>query len=88
MEGGEAIHEGKGNELSRNGGNQGLAQLYGGIDSLPTTFIIDRDGRIASEHNGLVSRSSYETEIVRLLKARSKGMVGLSARSGGATGSD
>jgi peroxiredoxin len=44
--------------------------LFGGVDSLPTTFIIDRDGEIASERDGLVSKSNYETEIARLLEAR------------------
>jgi cytochrome c biogenesis protein CcmG/thiol:disulfide interchange protein DsbE len=51
-------------------GNEAVGQLYGGIDSLPTTFIINRHGEIASEHNGLVSKSNYETEIVRLIEAR------------------
>ena len=48
-------------------GTETMAQLYGGIGSLPTTFIIDRDGKIASIHTGLVSRESYEREIKELL---------------------
>jgi hypothetical protein len=28
-------------------GNDRLAELYGGVDSLPSTFLIDRKGRIA-----------------------------------------
>jgi peroxiredoxin len=48
-------------------GNDQLAELYGGILSLPTTFIVDRDGRIAAVHVGLVSKSKYESEILRLL---------------------
>jgi cytochrome c biogenesis protein CcmG/thiol:disulfide interchange protein DsbE len=51
-------------------GNERVAQLYGGIDSLPTTFIIGRNGEIASEHNGLVGRNNYEAEILRLLEIR------------------
>ncbi len=48
-------------------GTESMAQLYGGISSLPTTFIIDRNGKIASIHTGLVSRESYEREIEELL---------------------
>jgi peroxiredoxin len=48
-------------------GNDIIAQLYGGVDSLPTTFLIDRAGKIASVHVGLVSKGDYEGEIVHLL---------------------
>lgn len=52
-------------------GNEQVSQLYGGVESLPTTFLIDRDGRIASVHVGLVSKSDYEHEIEQLLSAPS-----------------
>ena len=48
-------------------GNDNVAELWGGIDSLPTTFLIDRDGGIAFTHVGLVSKSEYQAEIVRLI---------------------
>ncbi len=48
-------------------GDDRVAQLYGGIDSLPSTFLIDRDGRIASTHLGLVSKRDYEAEILQLI---------------------
>jgi peroxiredoxin len=48
-------------------GNDRVAQLYGGIDSLPSTFLIDRKGRIASIHLGIVSKSDYEAEILKLI---------------------
>ena len=48
-------------------GDDSVAELYGGIDSLPTTFLIDRDGGIASTHVGLVSKSEYQAEIVQLI---------------------
>lgn len=48
-------------------GNDSIAELYGGIDSLPTTFLIDRDGGIASTHVGLVSKNEYQAEIVHLI---------------------
>lgn len=53
------------------GGNDSVVQLYGGVDSLPTTFIIDAEGKIASTHIGLVSKSVYENEIEQLLSGRS-----------------
>ena len=61
-------------------GNDKLAESYGGVESLPTTFIIDRDGTIAAEHQGLVSKDDYEKEIVRLLDKR--------AARGGSDGAD
>jgi len=51
-------------------GNDSVAELYGGIDSLPTTFLIDGDGEIASTHVGLVSKSEYQAEIVHLIASR------------------
>jgi cytochrome c biogenesis protein CcmG/thiol:disulfide interchange protein DsbE len=48
-------------------GTDQTAQLYGGVDSLPTTFLIDKDGKIASVHVGLVSKSEYQNEIEKLL---------------------
>lgn len=48
-------------------GDDTVAQLYGGVDALPTTFLIDREGRIASVHVGLVSKSRYERDLAELL---------------------
>jgi peroxiredoxin len=48
-------------------GNDSVGDLYGGIESLPTTFVIDRDGRVAAAHKGLISKSEYENEIQQLL---------------------
>ncbi|MBZ5577250.1 MAG: TlpA family protein disulfide reductase [Acidobacteriia bacterium] len=48
-------------------GTDALAQRYGDIRSLPTTFLIDREGKIAARHVGLVSKSAYESEIGSLL---------------------
>ena len=50
-------------------GTEEISAQYGGVDSLPTTFIIDRAGRIAATHIGLVSKSEYENDIVHLLDA-------------------
>ena len=50
-------------------GTEQVAQLYGEVDSLPTTFMIDREGRIATVHIGLVSKSEYIHDIDDLLQA-------------------
>jgi peroxiredoxin len=47
--------------------NEDLSGKYGGIENLPTTFVIDRQGRIAAAHVGLVSKSRYENDIRNLL---------------------
>jgi peroxiredoxin len=49
-------------------GTDSTAQMYGGVESLPTTFIIDASGKIAATHVGLVSKSEYENQIVHLLE--------------------
>jgi peroxiredoxin len=48
-------------------GNEEVNQRYGGIEALPTTLVIGRDGKIAYLHAGLVSRREYEKEILQLL---------------------
>jgi peroxiredoxin len=58
-------------------GDDSVAQIYGGVDSLPTSFLIDRDGRIAATHVGLVSKSRYENELQQLF--------GISANASGAS---
>lgn len=50
-------------------GNDSVSQLFGSIESLPTTIVIDREGRIASMHIGLVAKSTYQKEIEKLLEA-------------------
>jgi cytochrome c biogenesis protein CcmG, thiol:disulfide interchange protein DsbE len=52
-------------------GSQNIAQEYGGILGLPTTFLIGRDGRIREKYSGLVDLSKVEREIVTLLRAGS-----------------
>ncbi len=48
-------------------GNDQVSKSYGDVESLPTTFIIDRDGRIAFVHMGLVGKDTHEKEIRSLL---------------------
>jgi cytochrome c biogenesis protein CcmG/thiol:disulfide interchange protein DsbE len=52
-------------------GTDSVGQLYGGVDSLPTTFIIDRDGKFAfSPHVGLAGKDEYRNEIESLLGSK------------------
>lgn len=48
-------------------GNDDIARAYGGLESLPTTLLIDKQGRIAAAHAGLISKSVYEAEIQAVL---------------------
>jgi peroxiredoxin len=55
-------------------GNDSVGELYGGIDSLPTTFIIDREGRFAfPPHVGLAGKNEYLSEIQNLLGVNGQG---------------
>ncbi len=48
-------------------GNPDLAKLYG-VDSMPMTLLIDRNGEIAASHVGMVEKNAFEGEIQILLK--------------------
>jgi peroxiredoxin len=49
-------------------GDEATAQKYGGVDALPTTLLIDREGRIASTHVGLTAKKIFEDGIDELLR--------------------
>ena len=49
-------------------GNDAVAQLYGGVDALPTTFLVDREGKIAATHVGLNNKDDFENGIKKLLE--------------------
>ena len=48
-------------------GDEDVYARFGGIFGLPTTFIVDRRGRIHAHHLGLVSREIFENDIKSLL---------------------
>jgi peroxiredoxin len=50
-------------------GNDQVADAYGGVAALPTTFLIDRAGKIAAKHEGLRSRKEFEDGVEELLQA-------------------
>jgi peroxiredoxin len=62
-------------------GNDTTAQLYGGVDALPTTFLIDRGGKIAAVHVGLASKKDFEDGIEQLLQAPTGGGITRAALS-------
>ena len=48
-------------------GNQELATKYGGLTSLPMTLLIDRSGKIAESHAGMMNKDAFENKIKALL---------------------
>jgi peroxiredoxin len=52
-------------------GNDTTAEMYGNVESLPETFLIDREGKIAAVHVGLASRKVFEDEVAQLLDSKS-----------------
>ena len=47
-------------------GNEALAKQYA-VEAMPVTLLIDREGKIAATHVGLVTKTDYQTEIETLL---------------------
>jgi thiol-disulfide isomerase/thioredoxin len=45
-----------------------VTQQYGGVDGIPTSFVINKDGDIVDKHVGLVDKSEYTDLINKLLK--------------------
>lgn len=60
-------------------GTPEIGELYGGVESLPTTFMIDREGRIAQVHVGLVGKREYQDDIDRLLGGAGAARAGMGA---------
>ncbi len=48
-------------------GTDEVGAAFGGVEVLPTTFIIDRQGRIVDTHFGLTSKDEIENAIKALL---------------------
>jgi arginine utilization protein RocB len=48
-------------------GNDKVGDAYGGVEGLPTTFYIGRDGKVLSAVSGLVSHSEIEDNIKKAL---------------------
>jgi thiol-disulfide isomerase/thioredoxin len=48
-------------------GKEAVGEQYGGVNVLPTTFFIDRDGKIVAREFGLQSRSLFVDDIKKSL---------------------
>lgn len=48
-------------------GTDDIALKYGGIQGIPTTFVIDRKGKIVSKFEGFRPKDVFESEIKKLL---------------------
>ncbi len=48
-------------------GNEKVSDQYGGVEGLPTTFYIDRNGKIVGYVQGLVSHSEIEDNVKKAL---------------------
>jgi peroxiredoxin len=64
-------------------GDDGLAKLYG-VEQMPVTLLIDRDGKIADVHTGMVDKDAFEGEIQRcsetapkVLQDEERAMIGM-----------
>jgi peroxiredoxin len=53
-------------------GNDQTSEMYGGVESLPTTFLIDREGKIAVVHVGLTSKKDIQDGVEQLLQPAPK----------------
>ena len=51
-------------------GTEARLDAFGRINGLPTSFLIDREGRIHSRHQGLLGLNEIENELPRLLTAK------------------
>jgi len=49
-----------------------VAKLYGGVQELPMTLLIDRDGKVADTHVGMVDKNVFENEIRTLLESANR----------------
>jgi thiol-disulfide isomerase/thioredoxin len=48
-------------------GSDKLSEEYGGVDALPTTFVLDTNGRVVQKHMGVYPEEVYDGEIRSLL---------------------
>lgn len=49
-------------------GDETVVNAFGGVEGIPTTFIIDRKGQIVRKHVGYADKSEFEAEIKPLLQ--------------------
>ncbi len=49
-------------------GDDAAVTAFGGVEALPTTFLIDRDGQVRDRKVGMVEKEDYEKRILAVLK--------------------
>jgi len=49
-------------------GTMEIVQHYGGIEGIPTTFIVDKKGNIVDRQTGMLTKAMLEQKIIFLLK--------------------
>ena len=49
-------------------GDDAVGAAFGGVEALPTTFLIDRDGQVRDKKLGMAAKEDYEKLIVAVLK--------------------
>jgi peroxiredoxin len=49
-------------------GTRTITQAYGGIDGIPTTFIVDKDGYIVEHQVGMLTKTALEKALKKYLK--------------------
>lgn len=57
-------------------GDERLAELFGGIMSLPTMFLIGRDGRVYAKHLGALDPPALDAEVRMLLASSPQAAAG------------
>ena len=48
-------------------GNESVVTAFGGIDAIPATFIIDRQGNLIERHVGYLSKDEFEKKLKDIL---------------------
>jgi len=46
---------------------QEVTKAYGGVDAIPTSFVVDKAGKIVDSHVGLVPKGDFTSVIDKLL---------------------
>jgi thiol-disulfide isomerase/thioredoxin len=50
--------------------NDQVSKAYGGIDYLPTSYYVGRDGKVVREVGGIISQNEIEADIQKILATR------------------
>ena len=48
-------------------GDEDVVKAYGGIEAIPTTFVVDKKGNIVEKHVGYMSKEDFEKKVKKVL---------------------